>query len=353
MSGEKKDITRIEDLGEFIHDIDDSENSSEFSEPPAALTEMEINQDTTEFISTPDFITSEETTELNFLESEYQEESPVSDENNFEQPAADFSEPTGPAFQLPTFEEEKEEVPETYKAPETFTDVKQFAESSSFSGMSAEGNPSFSVLVKNVRFIEDVKDIVNLMNELELLSDTEEVTIERLKRGSLLIPRISEFAAIMLAHKLRRFDIDIQIGLSDEIHPPKYKENPETGIVSKHSLYQNQSHHFHFEDAKLDIHQIIISAAPVLDGYHIVKYMGVASEHKLIDAHLLEDETSSEIPVIYQELAQKLKIHALKVNSNAVIGLNYQLTPLVSEFGLQGQKYRLTCTGNLVWINKI
>ena len=151
----------------------------------------------------------------------------------------------------------------------------------------------------------------------------------------------------------RRFDIDIQVGLSDEIHPPKHAEAPETGMVSKHNLYQNQTHHFHFDDPKLEISQIIVAATPSLEGYQVVRYLGVASEHKMLDSHLVEDESSSEVPRYYQELAQKLKAHALRVHSNAVVGLNYQLTPLPSEYGMAGPKYRLTCTGNLVWVNKL
>lgn len=172
-------------------------------------------------------------------------------------------------------------------------------------------------------------------------------------RGMLLIPRVSEYAAIFLAHKLRRFDVDIQVGLSDEIHPPKHQETPETGIVSKFNLFQNQNHHFHFDDPKLEISQIIVAATPSLEGYQVLRYMGVASEHKMLDSHIVEDEGSDEVPRHYQELAQKLKAHALKAHSNAVVGLNYQLTPIPSEFGMGGHKYRLTCTGNLVWVNKL
>ena len=262
----------------------------------------------------------------------------------------------------PFFEDEPEVAPEPtyakpsepfYKAPENFDDLKKFVENTSLTGMSAEGNPSFSVLLKNIRYTEDVNDILSLMKELNLLSDPEEQIRQRLMRGHLLVPRISEYAAIFLAHKLRRFDIDIQVGLSDEIHPPKHQEAPETGLVSKYTLYQNQTHHFHFDDPKLEMSQIIIAATPNLEGYQVIRYLGVASEHKMLEGHIVEDENSAEIPRYYSELAQKLKAHALKANANAVIGLNYQLTPLPSEYGMSGSKYRLSCTGNLVWVNKL
>lgn len=397
MSSEKKDLTRIEDLGEYLHELSQDDESFE---PPADLptqTEDETpdfgssesfdsegpssgateesttdffttSEETIDFGTTEDFSSStEETTDFapsDFSTSDFgsTEEAPTetaSDEDpfatsSFETSSEPVNEPEPfepqpePGVQTQSYSEEK-----AYKAPETFDDLKKFAENSSFAGMGAEGNPSFSVLLKNVRYIEDVNDIMSMLKELELMSDSEEQTKARLMRGHLLVPRVSEFAAIFLAHKLRRFDIDIQVGLSDEIHPPKHQETPETGLVSKHTLYQNQTHHFHFDDPKLELSHIIVAASSNLEGHQVIRYLGVASEHKMLDGHIVEDEGSEDIPRHYSELAQKLKAHALKAHANAVIGLNYQLTPLPSEYGLNSSKYRLSCTGNLVWVNKL
>lgn len=391
MSGNKKDLTRIEDLGEYLHELNEddedipdfpAENTIENSEEDSPFeSSFESSFDTTEETglessfetsfetqddqeeeATSDFLSENEEssnfeTNLNFSETSFNEEDPFTLSEEIEEeptPLEDITsefepEPEPEPILSPVFEEPTRE----YKSPENFDDLKKFAESTSFTGMSAEGNPSFSVLIRNVQFIEDVNDIIALMRELKLINDTEEELKNRLMRGTLLVPRISEYAAIYLAHKLRRFDIDIQVGLSDEIHPPKHQEAPEVGMVSKLNLYQNQSHHFHFDDPKLDISHIIVAATPGLEGHQVVRYQGVASEHKMIESYLVEDESSEEIPRYYQELAQKLKAHALRAHANAVVGLNYQLTPLPSEFGSSSAKYRLTCTGNLVWVNKL
>lgn len=388
MSSNKKDLTRIEDLGEYIHELNADDELPPETDFPSELPdlpetpedEVETTFETsfeTDFGETTEESTTFETDDIQFgAESTEEvtdfgsdafstEETTFETESTFNsEPEVEFASEPEPLFASepePEPETEIEPEPEPvytppkheYKTPENFEDLKKFSESSSFTGMASEGNPSFSVLIKNVRFIEDVNDIVTLLRELSLLIDPEEQIKSRLMRGTLLVPRISEYAAIFLAHKLRRFDIDIQVGLSDEIHPPKHQEVPETGIVSKHSLYQNQTHSFHFDDPKLEIAQIIVSATSGLEGYQVMKYMGVASEHKMLDSHIVEDEGSDEIPRHYQELAQKLKAHALKAHSNAVVGLNYQLTPIPSEFGIGGYKYRLTCTGNLVWVNKL
>lgn len=402
MSDNKRDLTRIEDLGEYLHELNE-ENNSSFENPelpelpsdegsflsdstdssPSDSPSFEISEDSNLSSEESTFATSEETIDFGSNDFGSSSESETTDfstsdetpftlteeESFFPSDKTDMSAPTESSF-TPENEEhslfnealpEEDEISETstvsventYKAPENFSDLKKFAENSSVTGMGAEGNPSFSVLLKNVRYIEDVNDILTMMKELGLLADSEEQMKQRLMRGHLLVPRISEFSAIFLAHKLRRFDIDIQVGLSDEIHPPKHQEAPETGLVSKSSLYQNQTHHFHFDDPKLEISQIIISATPNLEGHQVIRYLGVASEHKMLEGHIVEDESSSEVPRHYTELAHKLKAHALKANANAVIGLNYQLTPLPSEYGINSSKYRLSCTGNLVWVNKL
>lgn len=412
MSNEKKDLTRIEDLGEFIHELNNDEDflpdlpSSEDDAPAFGESTLDFGtteeapafgEESTTFDSSEDpfssteeestdfgssFGSEEESSSIDFnsddisfgetseeeVKSEPELTASWNTETSFTEEAPE--EKTSSAIDLdlspiqddisPEPESEPEPAPtpvytpeKEYKSPETFEDLKKFSESSSFTGMATEGNPSFSVLIKNVRYIEDVNDIVSLLRELNLLMDSEEQIKGRLMRGMLLVPRVSEYAAIFLAHKLRRFDIDIQVGLSDEIHPPKHQETPETGIVSKFNLYQNQSHHFHFDDPKLELSQIIVAATPALEGYQVLRYMGVASEHKMLEGHVVEDADSNEVPRHYQELANKLKAHALKAHSNAVVGLNYQLTPIPSEFGMGGHKYRLTCTGNLVWVNKL
>lgn len=434
MSDSKKDLTRIEDLGEFLHQLDDEVEDylpelPEESAPPAFMEETQITENPflseeiepafesdistfesensfsdeesfdfdsgsdsdsgsdfstdTSFDSDTDFSNNEftmdeseedssftsefETTDDPFsssIEKETQneideiEELPQFDQDLPSSPIEDTQviEDFAPIEEMPVIEKTplpQTEVAPSFSAPENFSDLKKFAESSSFTGMASEGNPSFSVLIKEIKYLEDAQDILTLIKELGLAMDSDEVLMTRLTRGEFLVPRISEYAATFLAHKLRRFDIDIMVGLSDEIQPPKHTEEPEVGLVSKHSLYQNQSHHFQFDEVNLDISQIILSATPTLDGYQVLKYIGVASEHKILESYLVEDENSLEVSSHYQELAHKLKAHALKSNANAVIGLNYQLTPLPSTYGTSNTRYRLTCTGNLVWINKI
>jgi uncharacterized protein YbjQ (UPF0145 family) len=407
---DKKDLTRIEDLGEFLHELNNENESFEVEEEAQGLSGLpDVPSDDFEqdppafgeeeealaFDDSPSFEISSEEDSFSLSESEeaspFESDSETDFSSDFsqgtEEPSFDSEEPawgenttddTLASFDESQFEtavaegpisEEIEEIEEIQEAPvssffsstqeefkehktENFDDVKKFAEQSTYSNTSAEANPSFSVLIRNVRFAEDANDIAILLNDLKVVENSEDAK-KSLSRGSLLVPRVSEFAAVFIAHKLRRFDADILVGLSDDIHPPKYKDDAETGLVSKQHLYQNQAHAFDFSRPKIDLSSIIISTAPQLDQFQILRYLGVASEHMVLDSAVVEDESSSKIQFHYEELAHKLKAHAVKQNANAVIGINYHLTPLPSEFSMGPARYKLACTGNLVWVNRL
>ena len=54
---------------------------------------------------------------------------------------------------------------------------------------------------------------------------------------------------------------------------------------------------------------------------------------------------------VYKEMANLLKEKCLKLNGNAVVGINFQLTPLFSSSGDKTHiNYKVTATGNVVWV---
>jgi uncharacterized protein YbjQ (UPF0145 family) len=54
---------------------------------------------------------------------------------------------------------------------------------------------------------------------------------------------------------------------------------------------------------------------------------------------------------IYQELSIELKNQAFKLEANAVVGINFALTPMIDSGSAKGNTtYKITCSGNAVWI---
>jgi len=399
MTRDKKDLTRIEDLGEFLHELDETEN---YLDLPALPTETEeenllpspeIPELPAEEPSLEESLTFEQEPEELVIEEEQPIEVEVEEEseplfvdgfsadNEDEAPldlGSDSSAEETAPFTLSEQEvvEEKEseqdehfsgyDEPEETPAPaelhpqpeEVFTPKEDFEETRSFAEKAvlaegpAECNPAYSVIARNIRFLEDSEEILSLLKEVGFPEDMMAGYQRQLERGTLLIPRVSEFTAIFVCHRLRRFRLELQMGLSDLLHPPKSGLESEKGLVSRKSLGQNHQHQFLFKGDADGARHIILSTMPQLDGHAIDRYLGVASEHAFLGAEVVENETAEAIHRSYDELAQKLKAHALEHKANAVLGINYQLTPMPHESAIGNYRYKLTCTGNLVWVHK-
>jgi uncharacterized protein YbjQ (UPF0145 family) len=270
---------------------------------------------------------------------------------------------------------------------ENFQDLRDFGNSITYGLVQTGGNPPYSLIVRQLKFEEDARDILILLREHGLVTSENEETISQgLEQGSLLISQISEYSAIYLAHRLRRFDLDLRIGLSDQLHPSK-SYNPENkGLVSKHNLSQNFQEDVILEDRVVHIEDIVMATTPTIEGYSIYKYLDVMTSHTIIkedelkrisgaiDNEELEQDSgfslkssvyeslhqeesdmmnnySLGLNEIYQELSIELKNQAFKLEANAVVGINFALTPMIDSGSAKGNTtYKITCSGNAVWI---
>ena len=269
---------------------------------------------------------------------------------------------------------------------ESFEEVKQFAKNISYGVVAAGGNPPYSLIIKNIRFKEDAEDILIVLREHGLVNDGNEDTMRQgLDNGSILISQISEYSAIYLAHRMRRFDVELLVGLSEELHPSKTYDKTNVGLVTKKTLKKNRKDNMDLSDKPVSLDNILMATTPGLESYMVKKYISIATEHRVIDEDELEvlqhaksedsdseentkkereefnyfdkneDELLADISLgldeVYQELAAGLKSQCLRAGGNAVIGINFQLTPLVMK--TEGQpivKYKITATGNIVWV---
>lgn len=271
---------------------------------------------------------------------------------------------------------------------ENFQDLRDFGNAITYGVVTTGGNPPFSLILRNIKFEEDAEDIKILLREHGLVTDDNEETITQgLEQGSLLISQISEYSAIFLAHKLRRFDVELRIGLSDQLHPSKSYSREGRGLVSKYNLRQNHRESLMDLNTDIDVEDIKMSTTPTLDGYNIHRYIDVITSHTLIEEEELKrlhninlsDSSDEEQDVvlgelldqfpsdentdsdalqfdlglneIYKELVVELRNEAFKIEANGVVGINFNITPLMMRSGNTANiHYKITCSGNAVWI---
>ena len=446
-SSQRPDLTRIEDLTEFLHDeeehdqpeesplnskendeneqeLEGSEEEQELESPPSfeenqeeqefeSPPSFEENQEEQEFESPPSFEENQEEQELesppSFEENQEEQEfeSPPSFEENqeeqeFESPPSfeenqeeqEFESPPSfeenqeeqefespPSFEenqeeqefepLPTPEENEEEQefkspsrfgnnkenPEEKSIPkESFNDVTNFAQNLNNSTNKSGGPPSYSLLLKGILSNKHHEDILNILNEYNIIQD-QNLTQTSLNLGHLLIPQISEFAAIFLASKLKKYTRNIKLGLSEEIHQSSSYTHDNKGYVSPHSLLQNKDFKYQKTEVISNSNNILTSTNSSISNKLITKYLGVISESQTCNVEDLSKSpnknkvdrfnTTTSLPLeIFDHLLSLLKLKAYKKNANCILSLNYSFHPMEST----NEIYQIICTGNAVII---
>lgn len=441
----RADLTRIEDLSEFLH-VDDAELEDVFggfNEQKEATTSgtslSEIGAvDLNDLDALPDLPETPENTDENtddntdamfeaeavsdFGESLASSEPDSTDESPFElsseSVSESFPENSDDLFSMPepqdewpdensdessneTPEETQEEIPEKNSVensndtsdrislpdmhPEKFEEVRNFAQNFSYGQIQGGGNPPFSLILRNLKYSDDADDIIIMLREFGLVTDQNlEETQKALEIGSLLVPQISEYSAIVLAHKLRRFDCDLEVGLSDEVHPSKSGDSNPRGLIKKDNLRQNMTETYKKSDGDTAIKDIIVTTTATLDGHVIKKYIGVQTSFTIVDEEELErlkfvqkaarsdsplhdydtEETGNTLDafknyqnsfdLLFIDLCDQLKMRALKEKANALLGLNYQLTSMPFEKSANGSScYQLTCSATLAIVEAL
>lgn len=272
--------------------------------------------------------------------------------------------------------------------PENFQDIKDFAKNMSYGKMVASGNPPYSLILKNIKFQEDADDILIILSEHGLIDEQNEAAYQQsLQNGALLISQLSEYSAIYLAHRIRRFDLDLLVGLSEELHPSKSYESGGKGLMRKENLRQNKTESIDLTLSPKTPEQVLVTTTPTIEGHRIQRYIGILTEHTLVredelellhaqrvnqvESHQISKEIEQikkeiegaenewpetrvfGIKEIYDQLTEQLKAEAIKVRANALVGITFHLNPLVEKTeGHLINTYKVTCTASAVWVSK-
>ncbi len=300
---------------------------------------------------------------------------------------------------LPTETNNKTPIPvennNQWEQPKTLNEITDFGNSTSYGSFQGEATPPFSIIIKGFKYFEDIESIANILDELKIMgAEDKESIVSSMRRGQLLIPRLSEYAAIIICHKLRHFDLEITMGLTEEIHPPKSYESNDKGFTNKKTLSKNLNFHKGFTNNT----DIITTSLPQLTDYKIIQHLGIVSHVLTLDANdiikngELEDEIISQSKNIakmskmrierensfasqseyiklnqfmeqtnqkdfkpnlnsfYQKAINELKIKAREGKANSVLGINFQILPF--NINQNRPQYQIMATGNLAWIEK-
>ncbi len=425
MSTEKNDLTRIEDLSEYIHDRDENSTDAQFHADQKIDHTIQKNNFIDQNVESLDdnnsqatendfqvpqeenfaaFANAEITSDEKIPEFNVEEVSPFSQEaEQVNEEVEDTSiaeisiesDNNGGVFDttdrqeltediLPNISEvmlenKSEEIntqkedshTQSHNAPnptytrESLQEINNFAENILPNlDIKLEGHPPYTVILSNIKYIEDAKQIIEILKEHKIINDKNVKDYETgINNGSILISHLGEYAAVYLAHKFKRFDLDIQVGLSHTLHTSKNYDSQAVSLVHRNNIFQNKSEFYNLSDIKITNNDIIVSTSPYLPDYNVIKHIGVLTKQIIIsDEELInslqdlpelpnKEKKLNDVEIIYAKLIKQLKEDAIKKGGNAILGINFQTIPLsVSQTSQAQVQYKILATGNLVLV---
>jgi len=108
---------------------------------------------------------------------------------------------------------------------------------------SSEGNPPFSILIEEIQEPE-IQKLLELLEKYSLIQGNQKESLERIQKGEYLIPRISEFACITITRELKHYPFKLTIGPSDKVFSSSFYTDPHPGgLPTFENIDHNQNAH--------------------------------------------------------------------------------------------------------------
>ncbi|OFZ21312.1 MAG: hypothetical protein A2X94_07635 [Bdellovibrionales bacterium GWB1_55_8] len=243
-----------------------------------------------------------------------------------------FSSHEAPA--APTLEAEEPTIEES-GATEPLEQVRRYAEQLSERRESVPAAFPFSVLIEGKLLPEEKEKLVDVLSREQM--GIREVDLEPQFEGDrILIPRISEFAAVLLIQALRNVRANIQAGPSDEIFSTADTRDDarSTSRVKKGAMQSDAGH---------PAEALPITAGPSIPWIANYKILGVLTASASLKSTSIETETSTEYLELLESLQLELRYRAHHKGASAILNYSIQLTPLQMS-----SHYRVSVSGTAI-----
>lgn len=225
--------------------------------------------------------------------------------------------------------------------------VGEFAEKVTIGHPSVEANPAFSLFARG-EFDERKKDFIRGILESEEFGVRFEEIELQLSSGKLLVPRISEYAAILLGQKIYDIVDTVEVFLADEadesmlIDPTHYRKRS----AEAHDLGEEPG-------SEADVFTSTVSE---LSGFVITRILSAITLSEIISAEIAEDPKSREFEEVTEKLTTQLASKAFKLGAHGVIGVSFAVKAVDgyrNAAGRTAKAYRILASGTAVRAKKV
>ena len=170
-----------------------------------------------------------------------------------------------------------------------------------------------------------------------------EVDLEpQFEGGRILIPRISEYAGVILVQALRAADVEMTLGPSDQIFstPETLQDRDdslrayETSVVSSDELTEELAH---------PAEDLPVTSGPTLPNVGKIRVIDVIMVSATLKTQIVQAERSTQYQEVLEALQREMKYKAHRKGATGIVHFTISLTHLSLP-----THYRLQLTGTAI-----
>ncbi|MGK5084108.1 hypothetical protein WDW37_12495 [Bdellovibrionota bacterium FG-1] len=247
-----------------------------------------------------------------------------------------------PLTEEPLLEESLDEPLRPALAVEHATDalqnVKEYSETISSPKSARPAAFPFSLLITGRLAPHERERLTDLISRENI--GIREIDLEpQFEAGKILIPRISEYAGVMIVGALRSTQARMRLGPSDTIYATEDTQDasPEPRDYTELETQSNSS------DSQHPAENIAITTASQLSGFEQHRTIDLVLASAVLKSHAVEALNSPEYTTLLEALTRELKYKAYRRGADAIVAFNIQLTQLQSP-----SDYRVVAAGTLI-----
>lgn len=217
--------------------------------------------------------------------------------------------------------------------PKTIQNLKSFSENLPYEKVNIPASLPFSLLIEGELTATEKEKLVDLLNREDM--GVREVDLEpQFENHRVLIPRISEFAGVLLVQALKTARVQMRLGPADEI----FSSDPSDEALTRPQSIS--SSHFYSGEISHPAESIPVTSEeylPKLTDFEVIDTL-VASAG--LESSLIEAQKSEKYTEVLEALKKELQYKAHRKGATAIVKLNIHLQSLSLP-----TQYRLTLTG--------
>jgi hypothetical protein len=225
------------------------------------------------------------------------------------------------------------------QSDDTLGNVKRYSEQLPASKAAVAASFPFSILIRGQLRPEEKEKLVTLIEDHQMgfrLIDLE----PQLASGRILIPRISEYAGILIIQALRGTRAEIKLGTSDSIFStPDTHDSEEENFSSS----VEESSTSYSSDLSHPAESIPVTPLDRLPGTPKLTLIDTVTANAALKSTVVEAEHSSAFQEIVEALQREIKYKAYRKGATAVLNFKIQINYLSSP-----THYRILAFGSAV-----